>query len=187
MRGAVGQTATDPVATFAGEGELARIMARTLDIVPIYKKKAVFSAGNDRGVHLTAQLSKVAERLMLPMLETHISLTVAFGPNQFAYMKGRGARDALAFLVVSWILALQQRKKVGVYCSDVSRAFDSVRAERLTPVQRKSPGLGQSGGVLVAATNRSGGRGRPTIGQDAPQKHGVPGHRAWTHTLEPVL
>ena len=35
-------------------------------------------------------------------------------------MKGRGARDALAFLVMSWILALNQRKKVAVYCSDVS-------------------------------------------------------------------
>ena len=70
-------------------------------IVPIYKKKAVSSAGNNRGAHLTAQLSKVAERLVLPMLETHISHTVACGPNQFAYMKGRGARDALAFLVMS--------------------------------------------------------------------------------------
>ena len=29
---------------------------------------------------------------------------------------------------------------------------------------------------MAAATIRSGGRGRPTIGQDAPQEHGVPGH-----------
>ena len=42
------------------------------------------------------------------MLETRVSHTVVFGPNQFACMKGRGARDALAFLVMSWIL---QRKK----------------------------------------------------------------------------
>ena len=80
---------------------------------------------------MTAQLSKVAERLLLPMLETHISHTVAFGPNQFAYMKGRGARDALAFLVMSWILALSQSKKVAVWWSDISGAFDRVRAERL--------------------------------------------------------
>ena len=39
----------------------------------------------------------------------------------------------------------------------------------------------------AAATIRSGSRGRPTIGQDAPQEHGVPGHRSWTHTLEPFL
>ena len=138
--------------------------------------------------HLTAQLSKVAERLVLPILETHISHTVASGPNQFAHMKGRGARDALAFLVMSWILALNRRKSVAVYCSDVSGAFDRVRAERLLEKLRfkgvSSPGLGQSGGVLAAATNRSGGRGGPTIEQDATQKRGVPGHRAWPHTLE---
>ena len=110
---------------------MARVMARTLGCPHLYKKKAVFSASNYRGVHLTAQLSKVAERLLLPMLETHISHTVACGPNQFAHTKGRGARDALAYLMMSWILALIRRKKVAVYCSDVSGAFDRVRAERL--------------------------------------------------------
>ena len=65
------------------------------------------------------------------MLETHISHTVAFGPNQFAYTKGRGARGALVYLMMSWILALNRRKEVAVYCLDVSWAFDRVRAERL--------------------------------------------------------
>ena len=100
-------------------------------IVPIFKKKAVFAASNYRGIHLTAQLSKVVERLLLPLIEPHISRTVAFGPNQFAYTKCRGARDALAYLTMSWLLALNRRKKVAVYCSDVSGAFDRVRAERL--------------------------------------------------------
>ena len=89
---------------------------------------------------MTAQLSKVAERLLLPMLETHISHTVAFGPNQFACANGRGARDALAYLTMSWILALNRRKKVAVYCSDVSDAFERVRAERL-PEKLRSKGV----------------------------------------------
>ena len=33
-------------------------------IVPIYKTKAIFQPGNYRGVHLTAQLSKVMERFL---------------------------------------------------------------------------------------------------------------------------
>ena len=98
-------------------------------VVPIYKKKAVFAASNHRGIHLTAQMSKVVERLLLPLIEPHISRTVAFGPNQFAYTKCRG--DALAYLTMSWLLALNCCKKVAVYCSDVSGAFDRVRAERL--------------------------------------------------------
>ena len=100
-------------------------------VVPIYKKKAVFAASNYRGIHLTAQLSKVAERLLLPLIQSHISRLVAFGPNQFAYTICRGARDALAYLTMSWLLALNRRKKVAVYCSDVSEAFDRVLAERL--------------------------------------------------------
>ena len=92
-------------------------------IVPIYKKSRFFSASNYRGVHLTAQLSKVAERLLLPMLETHISHTVAFGPKQFVHTKGRGARDALAYLMMSLIPALNRHKKVAVCCSDVSGAL----------------------------------------------------------------
>ena len=53
----------------------------------------------------------------------HISHTVAFGLNQFAYTKGRGARDALGYLTMSWILALNRRKKVAVYCSECFRRF----------------------------------------------------------------
>ena len=87
--------------------------------------------GNYRGVHLTWQLSKVIERLFFRLLEPHICKHVRGGPNQFAYMKGRGARDALALLATSWIAALNGRMKVGIYCSDVSGAFDKVDASVL--------------------------------------------------------
>ena len=64
-------------------------------IVPLYNKNAVFKPGNYRGIHLTAQLSKVMERLLgqlwLPDLAKQPSLC---GPNQFAYMPEKGARDA---------------------------------------------------------------------------------------------
>ena len=100
-------------------------LGANIGLSPIYKKKAVFAASNYRGIHLTAQLSKVVERLLLPLIEPHISRTVAFGPNQFAYTKCRGARDALAYLTMPWLLALNRRKKVAVYCSDV--CFGCVR------------------------------------------------------------
>ena len=54
-----------------------------------------------------------------------------FGHNQFAYQKGRGARDAIAHLVLSWICVFNRRRKVGLYCSDVAGAFDRVKMERL--------------------------------------------------------
>ena len=52
---------------------------------------------------MTAQLSKVVERVSKDLYVTYLAKTVSFGPNQFAYTEGRGARDALAHLVLSWI------------------------------------------------------------------------------------
>ena len=55
----------------------------------------------------------------------------AFGHAQFAYRKKHGARDAVLFYVLSWIAGLNEGNKIGIYCSDVSGAFDRVDSELL--------------------------------------------------------
>ena len=100
-------------------------------VVPLYKKKSVYSASNYRGIHLTAQLSKVLERLMQKLFVPYLSKFNCFGPSQVAYTRGRGSRDALAYLVLTWLQALASALKIGVYCSDVSGAFDKVSHTRL--------------------------------------------------------
>ena len=99
-------------------------------IAALYKKKSVFDPLNYRGIHLTAQASKVIERLLGRFLFPPL-VERAFGDFQFAYRPKRGARDAVAVYVVTWISMLNDRKKIGVYCSDVSGAFDRVSARRL--------------------------------------------------------
>ncbi len=97
----------------------------------IYKRGSKALGKNYRGVHLTPQLSKVVERaigsLFIPWLES----VEAFGANQFAYSKGKGYKDTLTINVNNWILLLEQKFLVGVYCSDVSGAFDRVSRDRL--------------------------------------------------------
>ena len=99
-------------------------------VVPIFKRHSVYNPNFYRGVHLTAQASKVIERvlgrLFLPKLRQF-----AFGADQFAYRPGHGARDAVAIYIMSWLLSLDSGRKVGIYCSDVSGAFDRVSASRL--------------------------------------------------------
>jgi len=94
-------------------------------IIPIFKKGSAFTPGNYRGVHLTAILSKVAERLLgqrlIPFLQCH-----AFGDNQWAFTPGLSSRDLVTMLVMSWILAICMGKKVGGFLSDISGAFDRV-------------------------------------------------------------
>ena len=98
----------------------------------IHKKGSKAEGKNYRGIHLTPQLSKIVERaagsVILPWLEA----TGAYGPHQYAYAKRRGYKDVLAVNVCSWLLLLEEGLAVGLFCSDVSGAFDRVSGARLT-------------------------------------------------------
>ena len=100
-------------------------------IAAIHKKKEVFNPKNYRGVHMTPQVAKVMERLLGSLFIPSLSSELSIGPNQFAYCKKRGSRDALLYLVVSWLLSFMKKCRVALYCSDVSGAFDKVCARRL--------------------------------------------------------
>ena len=49
----------------------------------VYKRRAVFLSKSYQGVHLTTQLSKVVERLILPIMMPHITLWSLTGRKQF--------------------------------------------------------------------------------------------------------
>ncbi len=68
---------------------------------------------------------------MLPLFANHLKNVSVFGDNQFAYQSGRGARDALALLTLSWVLEISKGNKVAVYCSDVLGASDKVNKKVL--------------------------------------------------------
>ena len=78
----------------------------------------------------------MVERLLKLLYDPYLSSISAFGPRQFAHTLGRGARDALAILALTWVKALGTGRRIGVYCSDVSGAFDRVRSERLLAKMR---------------------------------------------------
>jgi len=99
-------------------------------ICPLYKRGSAFSAGNYRGVHLTAVLSKVAERVIGRSLVTFLH-SGKFGPHQWAFTPGFSARDLVTALVMSWILAICTGHKVGTYLGNISGAFDRVYKDYL--------------------------------------------------------
>ena len=100
-------------------------------IVPLYKKKSRADPSNYRGVHLTAQVSKAAERVVGAYFQRQLERSGAYGDRQFAYSTGRGYGDALALSLLTWLLTLEHGQLVALYCSDVSGAFDRVCAKRL--------------------------------------------------------
>ena len=94
-------------------------------ICPLFKKGLVSNPEHYRGIHLTSQVSKIIERLIAHVFITPLFRSLSFyGDNQFAYTKGRGARDALAYFVLSCILAFARGEKVAFYQGDVAGAFD---------------------------------------------------------------
>ncbi len=104
---------------------------RTHWVHAIHKRKSRADARNYRGVHLTAQLSKVVERALGSVFIPWAEANNLHGPNQFAYVKGKGYKDTLAVNVCNWLLLMEQGHAVGLYCSDVSGAFDRVDRKRL--------------------------------------------------------
>ena len=108
------------------------IIWRTHWIHPLFKRKSRADGNNYRGVHLTSQISKVIERVVgCAFLPSAIRMQL-FWKNQYAYTTRRSHRDALAVNICNWLLFLDGGCAVGLYCSDVSGAFDRVRCERLT-------------------------------------------------------
>ena len=110
---------------------VATNMYGALDRAAVQQKGALFVLGNYRGIHLTPQIPKAMERFLGSMIRNLTSLPANIGANQFAYQRERGARDALAFIVLTWIHGFNDNLKFALYCSDVSGAFDWVKRERL--------------------------------------------------------
>ena len=103
-----------------------------------YKKKSRADSRNYRGVHLTPQISKVIERVVGYAFLPWANQVRLFGENQYAYSTRRSHRDALAVNISNWLRFLDDGYAVGLYCSDVSGAFDRVRCERLVEKLRHS-------------------------------------------------
>ena len=137
---------------------------------------------NYRAINLTAQISKAVERYLCPwfgpLLEDR-----AFGQAQFAYRKRHGARDAVLYYVLSWIAEMNVGNKVGIYCSDVSGAFDRVDSVLLL---RKLESFGLNA-KLVSVIRRIRHCQRRKVSPDAACRHGVSGYRMGTYPMERVL
>ena len=109
---------------------MAIILEKSLD-VSITQEKSKSKAANYRGIHLTAQISKVTERVIGHLFSPFLECSGLFGPRQFAYRSKRGSRDALAYNLMCWLSLFESGHRVALYCSDVSGAFDRVSTSRL--------------------------------------------------------
>jgi len=81
-------------------------------LFPLFKKKSRSDPSNYSGIHLTYQLPKIVERVLSTHLLPYLTKVEAFVRNQFAYIRQRGYRDALAFVAFKWVWALGHGQRV---------------------------------------------------------------------------
>ena len=79
-------------------------------IFPIHKEKSKSDPGNYRGIHLTSQLSKIAERVLGHILQIFLKRIDAYGPNPFAYRRQMGLKRCLGILCRFLDVGIQPRK-----------------------------------------------------------------------------
>ena len=109
---------------------LARLLEGSLDYSTSQRGKRSL-ATNYRGLQITCQLSKAMKRFLGCQFLPYLSHSWSFGQSQFAYRKFHGARDAVLFVILVWLRAFACGRKVDLYCSDFSGAFDHVSCQKL--------------------------------------------------------
>ena len=111
---------------------------RTHWIHPLFKKGSPSSPLKYRGVHLTPILSKCVERILAIVLVQFFEAAGLYGDSQWAFRKGVGCRDLVGMLTCKWLLGLCEQKKIGIFLSDISGAFDKVFSPFLLSKCRKA-------------------------------------------------
>ena len=88
----------------------------------------MYQAKNYRGIHITCNISKIAEKVIGNPLIAHLQ-QFGFGDSQWAFRPNSSSRDLLTILTSNWILAIRTGNKIGAYFSDIAGAFDKVDKE----------------------------------------------------------
>ena len=98
---------------------------------PLYKKGSASDPNNYRGVHLTTVLSKTVERIISMVFVPFLDKADVFGKSQWAFRPKHSCRDLVALKFAQWIRDIGRGKRIGLFLSDISGAFDRVDADIL--------------------------------------------------------
>ena len=76
-------------------------------------------------MHITSILSKTVERVIGEPLVRFLEAK-GYGNEQWAFRKKSSARDLVTLYVAKWALLICQGRRIGLYLSDISGAFDKL-------------------------------------------------------------
>ena len=99
------------------------------DISPLFKKHDRFSKNNYRPVSILPTLSKLYEKILYMQIYNYFNNI--FSKYICGFRKGHSTRHCLLFMLENLRKALDNRLKIGILLTDLSKAFDSISHDLL--------------------------------------------------------
>ena len=93
--------------------------------MPLFKRGSVSRPDNYRDVHFSSIIFKTVERVIVLLLIAFLEKR-GHGKPQWAFRKHAAARDLIIFYAAKWVLSICGGRKIGMYLSGISEAFDKV-------------------------------------------------------------
>ena len=96
------------------------------EIIPIHKSKSKHHSENYRPISLISNFAKILEKVLHKRLLNFIGKCNIVSDKQYGFLKGRGTKDALNFIVDKVLNELDESKTIAITFLDLAKAFDTV-------------------------------------------------------------
>ena len=99
---------------------------KTAEVVPIFKSGSKSEISNYRPISLISNIAKILEKIIYVRLESFFHSNNLLAHNQFGFVKKKGTKDALSYLMNLIYNKLDKSKPIAITFLDLAKAFDTV-------------------------------------------------------------
>ena len=131
MRVGISNSSHVPREKNASVRNLARVLENALDSANLQKRFSLGSYEVQRRTPYHGAKQSSRRRYCRRAGVKYLEASGASGESQWGFKVGHSCRDLVALLMATWILDLHAGRKIGVYLSDISGAFDRVESSLL--------------------------------------------------------
>lgn len=96
------------------------------EVIPIHKSKEKYKPCNYRPISLISNLAKVMEKILHKRMLNFINQCNIISNKQYGFMKNRGTKDALSYIVDKVLNELDKSNPIAITFLDLAKAFDTV-------------------------------------------------------------
>ena len=96
------------------------------EVVPIFKSGSKMEISNYRPISLISNVAKVFQKIIYIRIQSFLDANNLLAQNQFGFVKNKGTKDALSYLMNAIYNKLDKSKPIAIAFLDLAKAFDTV-------------------------------------------------------------